>query len=175
MPLTPLPANHSVARTTDPRNRSPLAFFALVFALSVPFWLIGATTGRQLTADLPVSSFIWVCPVVAASILVYREGGAASLVVLLQRSFDHARIRKRRWYVPAVLLLPGVYAAAYGVMRAMGLPLPSVQVPVLATLAWFLGYFVAGQGEELGWSGYALDPLQQRWSALGAGLLLGTI
>jgi uncharacterized protein len=43
----------------------------LVFALSIPFWLIGAATGLQLTADLPVSSFVWVCPVVAAAILAW--------------------------------------------------------------------------------------------------------
>ena len=60
-------------------------------------------------------------------------------------------------------------------MRAIGLPLPAVQVPVVTALGWFLGYFVAGQCEELGWSGYALDPMQRRWSALGAGLLLGAV
>ena len=147
----------------------------LVFALSIPFWLIGAATGLQLTADLPVSSFVWVCPVVAAAILAYREGGTAGLTVLLRRSFDYARIREKRWYVPAVLLLPAVYAATYGVMRAMGLPLPTLHVAVLAVVAWFLGYFVAGQCEELGWSGYALDPLQAQWTALGAGLLLGAV
>ena len=125
----------------------------LVFALSIPFWLIGAATGLQLTADLPVSSFVWVCPVVAAAILAHREGGTAGLTALLGRSFDYARIREKCWYIPAVLLLPGVYAATYGVMRAKGLPLPSVQFPVLAVVAWFLGYFVAGQCEELGWSG----------------------
>lgn len=47
----------------------------LVFALSTPFWLLGAVTSRQLSADLPVSSFIWICPVIAAAILAYRENG----------------------------------------------------------------------------------------------------
>jgi hypothetical protein len=159
----------------DTEGRAPLTFFALVFALSVPFWVLGAATGLQLTADLPMSSFVWFCPVIAAAILVYREHGAAGVVALLRRSFDSARIRERRWYVPAVLLLPGVYAATYGVIRAMGLPLPPVHVPVLGVLAWFFGYFIAGQCEELGWSGYALDPLQARWTALGAGLLLGSV
>jgi uncharacterized protein len=175
MPLTSLPATKAAVVPTDPGGRAPLAFFALVFALSVPFWIIGAATGLQLTADLPVSSFVWICPVIAAAILVYREHGATGVVALLRRSFDYERIRDRRWYVPAVLLLPGVYLATYGVMRAMGLPLPAVHVPVLAALAWFLGYFVAGQCEELGWSGYSLDPLQARWTALGAGLLLGVV
>jgi uncharacterized protein len=156
-------------------HRSSLAFFVLIFVLSIPFWLIGAVSGLQLTADLPVSSFVWVCPVVAAAILAYQEGGTAGLTVLLRRSFDFARIREKRWYVPAVLLLPGVYTATYGVMRAKGLPLPTVQFQVLVALAWFLGYFVAGQCEELGWSGYALDPLQARWTALGASLILGAV
>jgi hypothetical protein len=113
--------------------------------------------------------------VIAAGILVYREHRSTGVIALLQRSFDYARIREKRWYVPAVLLLPGVYAATYGVMRAMGLPLPTVHVPVLAALLWFLGYFVAGQCEELGWSGYALDPLLARWNALGASFLLGAV
>ena len=171
----PYGGDPSASAEPSPWASLSLAFFVLVFALSIPFWLIGAATGLQLTADLPVSSFVWVCPVVAAAILAYREGGTAGLTALLGRSFDYARIREKRWYVPAVLLLPGVYAATYGVMRANGLPLPSVQFPVLAALAWFLGYFVAGQCEELGWSGYALDPPQAQWTALGAGLLLGAV
>ena len=150
-------------------------FFVLVFVLSVPFWIVGAATGLQLTPDLPVSSFIWVCPVIAASLLVYRENGTAGVAALLRRSVDYARIPGKIWYVLTVLLLPGIYAATYGVMRLVGMPLPTVQFPVLAALSWFLGYFVAGQCEELGWSGYALDPLQARWTALGASLLLGTI
>jgi membrane protease YdiL (CAAX protease family) len=152
-----------------------VAFFGLVFALSVPFWAVGAATGLQLTPDLPVSSFVWVCPVIAASLLVYREHGAAGVTGLLRRGFDFARIRVKIWYLPTVLLLPGIYAATYGVMRQAGAPLPTVQLPVFAIVGWFLAYFIAGQCEELGWSGYALDPLQGRFGALGAGLLLGMI
>jgi uncharacterized protein len=39
----------------------------------------------------------------------------------------------------------------------------------------FLGYFLAGQFEELGWSGYAIDPLQDRWNALRAAILLASV
>ena len=175
MPLILLTATHGAGRTTDSGNRSPQAFFALVFVLSVPFWLVGAATGRLLTADLPISSFIWVCPVIAAAILLYRDLGTTGVVALLRRSFDYERIRAKVWYVPTILLLPGIYAATYWVMHAIGLPLPAVQVQALTALGWFLGYFIAGQCEELGWSGYALDPLQAHWTALGASLMLGAV
>ena len=52
---------------------SPLIFFILVFVLSVPFWLLGAETSRQVLPGLPMSSFMWVCPAIAAAMLVYKR------------------------------------------------------------------------------------------------------
>jgi Universal stress protein family len=57
---------------------SPLKFFLLVFALSVPFWLIGAVTGLELLPGLPVSSLMACCPLLAALILVCRENSQAA-------------------------------------------------------------------------------------------------
>ena len=158
----------------EPCQRLPWVFVALVFALSAPFWAIGTATGGRLSPDLPISSFIWVCPGVAAALLVYRADGPEGVHALLRRAFDWEQIRPG-WYVPIVLLPPAVYAVTFLVMRAQGLPLPIVHLSLLAALGWFLGYFVAAEAEELGWSGYALDPLQERWGALGAGLLLGLV
>jgi hypothetical protein len=55
------------------RDRGPLKFFMLVFALSVPFWLIGVASGIQILPGLPVSSLGAFCPLMAASILVYSR------------------------------------------------------------------------------------------------------
>ena len=107
---------------------------------------------------------------IAAAMLVSRNEGTAGVTALLSRTFDFERIRNRIWYVPTLLLLPGIYAATYEVMRALGLPLPAVHVSLLAGVVGFLGYFVAGQCEELGWSGYALEPLQAQRTALEASL-----
>jgi membrane protease YdiL (CAAX protease family) len=150
-------------------------FVGLTFSLSLPFWAIGAAIGGRLTADLPVSSCSWGCPAIPAALLVYREDGGAGVRALLRRAFDWGRITSPGWLVVTVLLPPAVYALTYAIMRAQGLPLPAVQIPLLAALGWFLAYFVAAEAEELGWSGYALDPLQARWGALGAGLTLGLI
>ena len=39
----------------------------------------------------------------------------------------------------------------------------------------FAAFFVAAIGEELGWSGYAIEPMQVRWGAFRASVLLGLI
>jgi hypothetical protein len=163
------------SRTLAPQSRSPLKFFLLVFALSVPFWVAGALTRLQLLPGLPVSALAVVCPTIAASILVYRESETAGVFALLKRAFDWGRIRPRRRLVPVVLLMPAVTVAAYGVMRWMGSPLPPPRFPVGAVIGIFLAGLVGALGEELGWSGYVIDPLQERWSALGAAVLLGGV
>jgi len=65
-----------------PASQSPLAFFVLVFALTLPFWGLGAVTGLQLLPGLPVAGLAFVCPGLAAFILVRRTSGAAGATAL---------------------------------------------------------------------------------------------
>src|SRR5262249_47963138 len=90
------------------QGRAPRMFFLLVFVLSVPFWLIGAVTGLQVLPGLPVSSLGAFCPLMAASILVYREDKTDGVKELLKRAFDYKRIKAKVWYAPIVLLTPVV-------------------------------------------------------------------
>lgn len=159
---------------TSPR-RSPLKFFALVFALSMPIWWIGGATGMQLLPGLPVSALMAFCPMLAALILVQRANGAAAVRTLLRRSFDYERIRAKIWYVPIVLLMPCVVVLAFVWMRATGLPLPAPHFTPLAPPLMFLAFFASALGEELGWSGYVTEPMLARWNALQAGILLGMV
>ena len=69
--------------TSTSISKSPLIFFLLVFALSIPLWLIGAVTPLQLLPRLPVSSLNVFCPLIAASILVYREDKTTGVTKLL--------------------------------------------------------------------------------------------
>ena len=167
--------NKTNARPILNNRRSPLKFFALVFALSVPFWLLGAVTDVQLMPTLPVSALMAFCPMLAALILVYRENKTEGVKALLKRSFDYKRITAKVWYVPIVFLMPGIVVLSYGVMRLTGSALATPQFSVLAALVIFLAFFIGALGEELGWSGYITDPLQARWNALQASLLLGSV
>ena len=163
------------AQPTAPRRRPLLPFFVLVLAFSVPFWFVGARTGRQLLEGLPLSALMAICPVIAASVLVYRERKMAGVIALLRRAFDYPRIREKIWYLPILLLMPGVMLVSYGVMRVLRIPLPNPHISVFAATVLFLAFFVFALGEEVGWMGYAIDPLQARWSALQASLLLGAV
>ena len=158
------------------RSRSPLKFFLLVFALSVPFFLAGALTTFQVVPGVPVNAIILIfCPATAAIIFVYRENKMTGVRELLKRSFDYKRMKAKIWYAPLILAMPIVAVLSYGVLRLMGVPVPLPQFSVLTALALSLVAFIAALGEELGWSGYAIDPMQDRWGALPASILLGLV
>ena len=172
---SPVSATSAEAQHAIVSRRSPLKYFVLVVALSAPFWLTGAVTGLQLSPGLPVSSLMVSAPVLAALILVYRENRTAGMIALLKRAFDYRRIKGRAWYAAIVLLMPTVLVLAYGLQRLAGRPVPAPRFQLLAPIVMFLAFFVASLGEELGWSGYVIDPMQRRWSALQASLLLGLV
>ena len=74
--------------------RSPLKFFLLVFALSLPFWLAGIPTTLQVLPGLPVSSLISRMDRLAMPL--HSRGASASRVDLQQ----HGQERFRRDPVP---------------------------------------------------------------------------
>lgn len=135
----------------------------------MPLWLIGAVTG------LPISVLNAFNPLIAACILTYREHGSYGVKELLKRSADFGKIKKKIWYVPIFGLLPTTYVLIYGLMYVSGASLPDQQTPILLAPVFFVVFFVLAIGEEVGWSGYAIEPLQKRWNALNASLIVGIV
>jgi len=160
-------------------KKSPLTFFVLVYILALPFWLLGALAGgftKAIPINLPISALMFVCPISVAVILTYREQKSRGVKQLLARVFDYKRIKQKIWYVPAILLMPVIMVISYVVMRLLGVPLPkNPYIPFQAIPIFFLVFFIGAIGEEVGWSGYAIDPLQDRWSALQASLIVGSV
>lgn len=159
----------------DTGKKSVLRFFFLVLVLSLPFWLIGAVTGLQLFPGLPVSALMSLCPATAALILVYRKENTDGTVQLLKRSLDYNRIKTKAWYIPIIFLMPCASLLTYGVMHFMGSPLRAPSFHVVVALVMVAVFFLAAVCEELGWMGYAIDPLQERFNALEASLILGML
>lgn len=158
-------------------KRSPLKFFILVYALSIPLWTINVIFPIKLPVDnLPVTDIVATfTPMIAASILVYQDEKLLGVKNLLKRAFDYRRITKKVWYVPIIILIPFIYVLTYVIMYLVGLPVPTVWNPPILTPLLFIAFFFAAAGEELGYTGYVTDPMQARYTALTTSIIIGLI
>lgn len=159
-------------------NHSPWIFFLLVFILAIPFWLLGMVAEqflrKEIPINLPISALMFVCPMIAALILVYRNNGSDGIKHLLKNSFNK-RIERKIWYVPIFLLMPTIMILACGLMNLLGSSVPNLQFSISNILAFFFVFFIAGICEEIGWQGYAYDKLENRWNAIRASIILGIV
>jgi membrane protease YdiL (CAAX protease family) len=160
------------AAESEGEGRSVAAFFALVCALSVPFWLLGRRK-LPLPVNLPASALTAFAPAAAAGLLTYRRGERHGIRTLFGRAVDVRKIRGRWWFA-SLLLAPLLYLSTYAIMQAARRPLPETAVVSFPEIPLFtLLYIIPAAGEELGWMGYAADPLQKRWGAARASIVLG--
>jgi CAAX protease family protein len=159
-----------------PRSeRSVVSFVLLECALSVPFWGIGALAQAHVIPDQVLLRASWsLTPMMAAAILVYREGGAAAVRQLFRRIVDYRRIKAKIWYLAVFLAGPIIVFVQYGLTLWAGHKVPPPHFTLLVPVS-FIGFFLVAYAEELGWTVYALDTLQERRSALMAGILTGII
>jgi membrane protease YdiL (CAAX protease family) len=161
------------------KRKSPLTFFLLVLVMSVFLWGVGPVAeqflAKDMLIDLPLSSLMAFCPVIAAVILVQRESGWNGVNKLLRRSFDLRRIKGKTWYVPILFLMPTIMVLQYGLMNPVRAPIPAPQFPLLMAPVFFAIFFIAAVGEEVGWQGYAVETLLDRWNALTASVVLGIV
>lgn len=152
-------------------HRSILAFFFVALIFYAPIVLFA---GVQLAPGTSLFNLATFVPAISALILVYREKRGAGIVELLKRTVDFRRIRSRAWYLPMVLLYPGLVFAQYCLARLSGaaVPLPTFSpwIPVILIVL-----FVAAAGEELGWMGYLFGPMEGRFGILTAAILMGVI
>lgn len=159
-------------------DKSPLHFFLLVFALSIPFLILGfiaPDTTKLLPIKLPISALMTFCPLLAAAMLVYKKKKMPGVKQLLKQSFDFKKIKDKKWFVPIVFLLPLIALLSYWYLNfTVGLSAePSLSL--LAICIFFIAYFIGAIGEEVGWSGYVINPLQHRYGALKASIMIGII
>ena len=155
--------------------KSVFAFVALVFALSIPFWILSAAYPIQIIPGLPLSAIGAFTPAFAAFILIYKNESLAGVLRLLNRSFDFKKVKNPVWYFLIVLVNPLIAVLAYGVMLAIGKSIPNHLALSVSILPMFILFFIAALGEEIGWTGYATEPLQHHWGVIIAGMSLGIV
>jgi membrane protease YdiL (CAAX protease family) len=160
-------------------KESPVAFFVLTFLFALPFYILNALAYSNVLFEpemgvLYVSLFT-LTPIASASILTFRSDGWGGVKKLLGRIFDFKRIANKKWCAAILLLMPLIFMLSLGVMVMSGAPVPAALTPVAALPAVLLFFFILAAGEEVGWMGYAFEPMQARGGALMASLVLGVI
>ncbi len=159
-------------------KKQPITYFLLVFGLSIPFWILGffgPDTTKIFPIKLPISALMTFCPIIAAALLVYKKEKMQGVKQLLKQSFDFKKIKDKKWFVPIVFLLPLIALLSYWYLKfTVGLSADPA-LSLLTICIFFIAYFIGAIGEEIGWSGYAIKPLQHRYGVLKASIIIGII
>lgn len=155
-----------------------LWFFVLTFGIT---WglavILFAFPGfvRRLSGPMSASNPLFILavwgPNLAAVIVTAAVSGGAGVLALLERVI---RFRVGLvWYLLALLLVP---VGGVLIRLASGLPLVLTTMPGLSMAATLGVLMITGTlGEEVGWRGFALPRLLERFSPIVASLLLGAV
>ncbi len=81
----------------------------------------------------------------------------------------------KAWYVPILFIMPFVMVLSFVVIRLNGSIIPAPKIAVIPTLSLCILFFIGAIGEELGWSGFVIDPMQHRFGELQASIVLGVV
>lgn len=159
-------------------RESPWLYFGISFLLTWLFLLpavgLDVKFGSSLVTTLIILSGI-LGKVVPPILLTYLGYGKKGLQDYWERLVDWKRISFGWWL--ATFLLP-ILGTGLGVVTAavvIGSEFPgfSITDPLQILLAAVFIFVYGPLVEELGWTGYQLDRLQAKYSALGTGIILG--
>jgi membrane protease YdiL (CAAX protease family) len=151
----------------------------LTFLLSLPFNIFNVLAHLNIVGK-PEMGVLYIAlftatPIVAASLLTFRRRGRRGLKELLGRALDFKRIVRSRWYLVILLLPPLILQLSITCLALSGAPIPPPLAPLHAFPVVCLLFFLMATGEEVGWMGYAFEPMQAERGALQAAFVLGIV
>lgn len=145
------------------------AFLAASVALgSLATWLLTRSGSNPIILPLLALPISYI-PALLAVLVLRRSGSSEDW-----RAFRQRLTRWRvglRWYAVALVTLPLVHLAGIVLTSQSGGQF-RLHLERFALLPLFL---ITNLGEEIGWRGYALPQLQQRFHSLTASLILGVV
>jgi uncharacterized protein len=166
------------------KDNTIVQYFGLVFLISIPFWVFGYFANditKNLPIRLPISALMAVCPLIAAVILTHQntkiKNKTTSVTALLQQIFDYKKIQDQKWYWVILFLIPIITVISYALVELTSTPnfsTPAQPISIIGIILFTILFFVGAIGEEIGWSGYIINPLQQEYGALKASIILGS-
>lgn len=166
------PDEHAIVTAAASQKRSPVAFYFVLLGIAVPIWGLSQFGGVIGTLKIPVTDLmLGFAPLTAAANLVFRAEGSSGLGTFLKSPFDFRKLIRSKWFATALLLAPLIYTlttfSLWLTGHRGGLVINLEAMPGLTAIM-----FLHAIGEEAGWTGYLLDPLQARFGALSASLII---
>ena len=167
--------------TAGTKKRTIWIFFALTYFLTWIFWIPLALSGQDVMAGPLMIALLLggFGPSIAGIIMTYRTQDREGRRDFWRRSINFRQIGAG-WYAVILLIFPLVYGLAILLDMLLGGSLPGADAitQIAAQPASLIGMLLMGLiigplAEEFGWRGFALDPLQARWSALISALVIG--
>jgi uncharacterized protein len=164
---------------TQLSTRFPWLFFGLTYGLSWAIWVPFTLSGK--TVDSPVPALIVACsvPSLVGILLTHLTSDNIDRDDFWRRIVSFKLIGLR-WFAVIICLFPFLLALGLLTDKLFGGILPPLRgaeqtLTQPAVLLLYIGANIIGGplGEELGWRGFALDRLQNKWNAVVASLVLG--
>ncbi len=160
------------------RNDALLAFFGLTFAITWGLALVLVlfpVTIKALFGAVSVSNPLFIVavagPTIAATILTLTREGWAGLRGLYSRLVQWRF--GLQWYA---LVLLGIPLSMFAISRISSVIINyDLSTPTLMMLHLLNELILGPMGEELGWRGFALPRMLERYNPLLAAVLLGSI
>lgn len=162
-------------------GREVVTFFVLTLALSWAVWLPGALGlvefGSLTLAVIVIGGF---GPLVAAALVTWLVGDSLRVWAgqLLRWRVHYG------WYLAAIAIPVAIFAASIVVYSALGNPVeqaeaiqqvPRYVLPLIFVLNMAFVFLLGGGQEELGWRGFALPRLLDRFNAVTASFIIGAV
>jgi hypothetical protein len=162
-------------------KRRPYTFFMLLVLYSIPIEYIAFVLQnpnmipKSVSMTLRIVSLIVCCPALAALTLILFEEGLPGVGPWLMTMFDFKKIRPLIWLVPTLFVSLFVATGAYVLINIFGTPITNPRIDLVSVMISFVVLLPFAAAEELGWSAYAMEPLQLRLGALGASAVVGIV
>lgn len=160
-------------------NFKPHAYFALTYIFSYTFWIIAVIINKDITNTI-TKAFLYIGgigPLLSAMIFVFSSKDKAFIKDYWRRVIDVREITLTGYlfialFYPMLVLLSVAISLLFG--GSIGQLKINSDYTAMNIVPSILFLLVFGPiPEELGWRGYAIDGLRQRFNGLIASFLLG--
>lgn len=162
-------------------EKTIIVYFILVFILSWTIWIFAYffTPVSFIAATLAGA---WI-PSLVALYLIYVNHGKVALITFLKKLWVPV---KWYWYGIVLFSIPLIYGMSVWLHQMMGGQIPPIKYPagipgetpvwLVVVISYLVGIFFGGPlAEDIGWRGYIVPKLHEKYSALSSAIIVGLL